>query len=223
LKTLRRTTERALRGLERFNREHPWSHNDLYIPWILWQARRVRRRGRAEALDIGCGTGHLLKRLAPIVEQVTGIEPDPATAALARRNLSGVEHAVIHEGPFGEEPGATYDLVTFIASLHHMPLRDSLQRARRMLRPGGRLLVVGVARESPADWPYTVISTLLNPVIGVFRQLRRVPVLPPHMAAPATEALQTFTEIAEVMRHELPGVRIRRGLFWRYTAAWTRT
>src|SRR5690606_41719576 len=53
--------------------------------------------------------------------------------------------------------GGTFDLITMVASLHHMPLEESLVHAKDLLRPGGRLLVVGLARvSSPADTVYEI-------------------------------------------------------------------
>ncbi|WP_442545208.1 hypothetical protein ACSBOX_05900 [Arthrobacter sp. KN11-1C] len=40
------------------------------------------------------------------------------------------------------------------------------------------------------------------------------------MSAPTADPHETFSEIADVARRELPGVIVRRGLFWRYTAVW---
>jgi 2-polyprenyl-3-methyl-5-hydroxy-6-metoxy-1,4-benzoquinol methylase len=46
----------------------------------------------------------------------------------------------------------SFDVITFVASIHHLPLRESLQKARRMLRPGGELAVVGIsANKTIAD------------------------------------------------------------------------
>lgn len=188
---------------------------------MLWHARRVRRGGGTRALDVGCGTGNLLKRLAKVMDEVTGVEPHPATAAAARANLAGVQNAVVVERTFNEELRGAYDVITFVAALHHMPLAETLLTAGRALRPGGRLLVLGVHREAPGDWPWSLASMILNPAIGAVRHPQRAHTLPANMSAPTAEARETFSEIAAVMRQELPGVQMRRSLFWRYTAVWT--
>lgn len=105
---MNRVTRRVLSALSRFNASHPWSHNTAYSPWVLRQARIVRRRGGERALDVGCGTGALAKRLAS-------------------------------------------------------------------------------------------------------------------MTAPTREPSETFEQIASVASEILPGVRMRRGLFWRYTAVWVKS
>ncbi|NNC12193.1 methyltransferase [Planctomonas sp. JC2975] len=231
-----------LHGLSRFNAAHPWSHNDAYIPWVSRQARLVRRSGGTSALDVGCGTGNLLRALADVMETVTGIEPDAETAARARATVAGIRSAVVREGTFDElaldgsgqmdpendgeadpRPGRTepgYDLVTFVAVLHHLPLAPTLEKARSLVRPGGRLVIVGLAKETAADLRWSVASLVLNPVMGALRQPRRVQAAPQSMTAPTAEPRETLEEIADVARAVIPGVTIRRALFWRYTAVW---
>jgi 2-polyprenyl-3-methyl-5-hydroxy-6-metoxy-1,4-benzoquinol methylase len=216
------TTVRLLEGLARFNAEHPWSHNDAYSAWVLWHARKVRRRGGSSALDVGCGTGNLLRKLAGVFEDVTGIEPDSETASRARANLAGIDSALVREESFRAVPvdQPRYDLVTFVAVLHHLPLVQTLRAARSLVRPGGRLVIVGLARESPSDLPWSVASTLLNPIVGAIRHPRRTHARPDNMTAPTAEPRDTFERIVNAVQTEIPGAKIRRSLFWRYTAVW---
>lgn len=95
-----RVTMRVLGMLTQFSEAHPWSHNEAYSPWLLWQARLVRRRGGNRALDVGCGTGLLLKRLSGIMPEVVGIEPDDRTAARARVTVAKMDNATVLEAPF---------------------------------------------------------------------------------------------------------------------------
>lgn len=215
-------TTRLLEGMARVNAEHPWSHNDAYTPWVLRHARTVRRGGGTSALDVGCGTGRLLRRLSAVMADVTGIEQDGETASRARAGLAGIGSATVIEGSFEDLPldRPRYDLVTFVAVLHHLPLAQALGAARSLLRPGGRLVVVGLARETSADLPWSLASTVLNPVIGAIRSPRRASAKPVDMTAPTAEPRETFAQIADTARAVLPGVRIRRSLFWRYIAVW---
>lgn len=163
-----------------------------------------------------------LQKLASVMDEVAGIEPDKRTVAHARTNLTGIKNAVVHEASFDSVSfdESSFDLVTFVAVLHHLPLTLTLETARRLLRPGGRLVIVGLARETSADLPRSVVSMLLNPMIGVMRHPRRTHVTPANMTAPTLEPSQTFEQIAAAAHQVLPGVKIRRGLFWRYTAVW---
>lgn len=219
---MNRTTTQLLQRLSRFSAAHPWSHNEAYTPWLMLQARRVHRRGGSNALDVGCGTGNLVKKLASVIDEVVGVEPDSRTVARARANLTGIKNAVVHEASFDSESfdKPSFDLVTFVAVLHHLPLERTLAATRRLVRPGGRLVIVGLARETSADMPRSVASMVLNPVIGVIRHPRRAHATPESMTAPTQDPSQTFEQIEAAAHHALPGVKIRRGLFWRYTAVW---
>ncbi|TCC03000.1 class I SAM-dependent methyltransferase [Kribbella soli] len=212
--------QRALATLARFNDAHPWSHNDAYAALVLHHARRVRAAGGTEALDVGCGTGNLVRRLAGVFPAATGIEPDASTAAQARRTTADLTNVRILTQPFNELQGNRYDLITFVAVLHHLPLKATLEKTRELLRPGGRLVVVGISREAPADLPWSIASMVLNPIVGIAKHPRRSHTIPAHMTAPTAMAEESFEEIALAAEHTLPGARLRRSLFWRYTLCW---
>jgi 2-polyprenyl-3-methyl-5-hydroxy-6-metoxy-1,4-benzoquinol methylase len=205
----------------RFNDAHPWSHNDAYAAFVLHHARRVRAAGGTEALDVGCGTGNLVRRLAGVFPVVTGIEADGPTAALARRSTADLTNVRILTRPFDEVDESRYDLITFVAVLHHLPLQATLEKARELLRPGGRLVVVGVSRGARAELPWEIASLILNPIVGAVVHPRRATRPPVQMTAPTAMAADSFEEIARTARRTLPGARLRRGLFWRYTLSWT--
>lgn len=210
----------SLEFLDRVNAAHPWSHNDAYAGFVIRQARAVRRRGGDTAIDVGCGTGNLVSRLSAMFPTVVGIEPDRPTAQVAADRFRG-SNVRIDSRRFGNEPPRGYDLIMFVASLHHMPLRATLLEARSALRPGGRIVIIGVARETSADAWRSAVSTLLNPLVGLIRHPRRAAATPPHMQAPTADPQESFEEIRSIATDALPGVRMRRGLFWRYTAVWS--
>lgn len=89
-----------------------------------------------------------------------------------------------------------------------------------MIKPGGRLVIVGLSRETRRDAPWSLVSTLLNPLIGMLLHPRPDGTMPLGMTARAIDPEQTLEEIREVAGRVLPGVRIRRGLFFCYTLTW---
>lgn len=210
-----------LEALDRFNRAHPWSHNDAFTRFVLRHACGVKRKGGYSAMDVGCGTGNLIEHLSRMFPRVIGVEPDPGTAAIATAHFSGSASVRIEQRPFGQEEPDVHDLIVFVASLHHMPLSATLQEAKRSLRRHGRIVIVGIAREAPADTPLSLISLALNPLVGLVRHPCRATQPLSHMQAPTAAATQSFEGIQRVARNVLPGIRMRRQLFWRYTATWT--
>jgi SAM-dependent methyltransferase len=208
------------RAFDRWNARHPWSHNDHYHGWIL---RRLPRRRRL-AVDVGCGRGLLVGRLAGRFDEVVGLDSDAAMAEEARAAHAAPGVRVEHTGfADADLPAGGVDLVTMVASLHHLDAGPALARCRALLAPGGRLLVVGLSRpESAADWAWDSASLLLNPLVGLAKHPRRArPAADAGPPMPVRDPAGTFAELAAVAADELPGARLRRRLFFRYTLAWT--
>lgn len=159
--------------------------------------------------------------------EVVGVEPDSPTADRARATLAERKNATVVAAAFNSATldsttfaPASFDLVTFVAVLHHLPLEKTLESARTLLRPRGRLIVVGLAREDAADLPRSAASALLNPLVGLVRHPRRAISIPESMTAPMAEPMETFDQIAAIAKVVLSGAKMRRGLFWRYTLVW---
>ncbi|MFF4615815.1 class I SAM-dependent methyltransferase [Nonomuraea jabiensis] len=205
-----------LSHLDRFNRRHPWSHNDHYGGWVVGQ---VAASGAGHVLDVGCGTGNLAALLRRRAATVTGLEPDPATARAAAERFAGDPAVTIVQTDFaGRDPRRRWDAVTLVAVLHHLPLVPTLRELRGCLAPGGRLVVVGCYREAGyADLLAALPAMVANPIMGLVKHPARADVPPLHMTAPTAEARETLADIRAAAAQELPGARVRRRLFWRYT------
>ncbi|GAA2236807.1 class I SAM-dependent methyltransferase [Promicromonospora sukumoe] len=239
------------RWLRRVNDRHPWSHNDHFHGWVL---RRLpgrtapgltlaggRRPGRTprdrslparplRVLDVGCGRGLLLSRLRGRFDEVLGIDADAAMATVAAERFADDPSVTVRRARF-EEIDGTFDAVTMIAVLHHLPLEPALRHAGELLAPGGRLLVVGLARaDSLTDLAWDLPSSLLNPLVGLMKHPQPVrapvddggPVASGGPVMPVRDPAESFSEISRTAGAVLPGARVRRRLFFRYTLEWTR-
>ncbi|WP_028477712.1 bifunctional 2-polyprenyl-6-hydroxyphenol methylase/3-demethylubiquinol 3-O-methyltransferase UbiG [Nocardia sp. CNY236] len=205
-----------LAWIERFNRRHPWSHNDFYGSWVVDQ---VAESGAPSVLDIGCGTGNLIERLRGSGRSVTGFEPDPATARLAMARFAA-DHAVTIEkiGYEQRDPARRWAAITLVASLHHLPLAATLQELRSSLLPGGRMVVIGCYRsDGGIDHAIAAMVVPMNLLIGLIKHPRSADRLPDEMTAPTADPGETLQEIRAAVAEHLPGARIRRRLFWRYS------
>jgi len=93
----------------------------------------------ARALDVACGTGVALRRIATRWEvRGTGYDRDRHLVERGRRAApAGVELVVADEPPAGP-----FDLVLCIASSHALGgFPQALERLRELVRPGGHLLL----------------------------------------------------------------------------------
>ena len=104
------------------------------------------RHSGLEALDAGCGTGFLSFELAGRGHRVTGVDFAPGMIAEARRKAAErsvsirFEEADAEQLPFGP---ASFDLVISRHVLWTLPHPEAaIDEWKRVLRPGGRLVVV---------------------------------------------------------------------------------
>ncbi|MEU8109222.1 class I SAM-dependent methyltransferase [Nonomuraea muscovyensis] len=188
-----------------------WNHNIHYHPLILGAVPA----GARDALDVGCGEGMLARALRRTVPRVVGIDPDPDGIELARSHGDDVEYVL---GDFLAHPFApeSFDMVTAVATLHHLDAAAALDRVRELLRPGGRLVVVGLARGGgPAGLPYELAGLVAHRWHTLTRPYWEHP---SPVAAPA----QTYAAMRELARRTLPGARFRRHALWRYSLCWTK-
>ena len=106
------------------------------------------------ALDVGTGTGHTAFAFAPAVAWVTGVDLTEAMLKEAERlrkdrGYGNVELRVadVHLMPFAD---GSFDLVTCRRAAHHFSdIGAALREIKRVLKPGGRLMIDD--RASPED------------------------------------------------------------------------
>ncbi len=95
--------------------------------------------------DLGCGTGALSAALAPHVARVYAVDASPAMLSAAADRLSGFDNVMTAKGLLEALPieSGELDAAVIMLVLHHVtdPL-CALREVHRVLRPGGRLLLV---------------------------------------------------------------------------------
>ncbi|GAB3204768.1 class I SAM-dependent methyltransferase [Nocardia tengchongensis] len=190
-----------------------WNHNIEYHPLL---ANAVA--GARDVLDVGCGEGMLARRIRLAGAAVTGIDPDPTSIELAREQSPDGDITYLR-ADFLDHPFApqSFDGIVSIAALHHMDTAKALTRMRDLLRPGGTLAVVGMARNDfPADLPWAAAALLTSIKDRLFRAqwAHPSPVVwpPPH----------TYAETRRTAEQIMPGIRYRRHVLWRFSLVWTK-
>lgn len=209
---------RAVEGLHTFNSRHPWSHNDHFHGWIL--ANLPAHRGTA--IDIGCGEGKLVAQLAARFAQVRGTDADESMRVEAAERCAGLTNVTIDDSQLAELDGPV-DLITMIAVLHHLDVEKALADVKRLLAPGGRFLVVGLAAPvSIRDTAWDLASAVTNPLIGLIKHPRPVSGGPKPPPFPVRDPQIGFDELQAIVDRVLPGAQMRRRLAFRHTISWTK-
>jgi SAM-dependent methyltransferase len=192
----------------------PWNHNIHYYPVVL----REVPAGAQHALDVGCGDGSLARQLRQTVRHVTAIDADGPILGLARQR-GGAEEIDYRHGDFLTfpfEPGS-FDFISSVAALHHMDEANALERMAELLRPGGRLAVVGLAHSRhPGDLPWDLTGALvtrLHKLTKFFVDTEAPKVWPPP---------HTYRQFRRLSSQALPGRTYRRLVLWRYVLTWTK-
>ena len=95
-------------------------------------------------LEVGCGTGRWLAELRALTEQCYGL--DPSKGMLAQARTRGMQLQLTRgRGEVLPFPDATFDLVYCVNAIHHMDGQQTfIQEARRVLKDGGALAIIGM-------------------------------------------------------------------------------
>ncbi|MCF6523087.1 bifunctional 2-polyprenyl-6-hydroxyphenol methylase/3-demethylubiquinol 3-O-methyltransferase UbiG [Streptomyces sp. JJ36] len=194
-----------------------WNHNVHYHSLVL---DAVPERCGA-ALDVGCGDGLLARRLAQRAEAVVGVDVDAEMIRLARERSARVDNVTFAEADLLDDghgllADGKYGFVSAVAVVHHVGLAEALAAMRRLLAPGGRMVVVGLARNRTLlDW---VVSGAGVPAARVLARRHGGTDHPPGMRVVMPET--SWGAVRRDARRLLPGCRVRRHLLWRWSLVW---
>ena len=105
---------------------------------------RLDMKPADRVLDVGCGTGELLARLAVRYPEATlaGIDPVPEMLALAQEKLTHKVDLRVGWANALPWPDASFDIVVSCNMFHYIthPV-DAVREMQRVLVPGGRLII----------------------------------------------------------------------------------
>lgn len=113
-------------------------------PEVAWIEAHLPRERGTRVLEIGCGNGALLARVAPRIARGLGVDASREMVARARRRFGHTpglhfEHVT---GPALPAADASVDVVVSMLSFRYLDWDPIMAEIRRVLAPGGRLLVV---------------------------------------------------------------------------------
>lgn len=136
------------------------SHARGLYPVLLSQLAQIPRRS---LLDVGCGTGELLRLVGERFPETacTGVDLSPEMLAVARDKLGDGVELVQGDAECLPFPDEAFDVVLCCDSFHHYPNpRAVLAQFARVLRPGGVVLL----GECTAPAGVRAVTNLLLPL-----------------------------------------------------------
>ena len=153
-------------------------------------------------LDLGCGTGTLVlmarRRLADAT--VIGVDGDPTILCIARRKaqragiLVEFDEGMAYALPYGD---GTFDAVVSTLTFHHLTMDQqerTLAEVRRVLRPGGRLVIADLAP------PHNALMRLLRRLpFQLHRRHGRAPGSQQHLHAPSDDRPHQGTQLEDLL------------------------
>jgi SAM-dependent methyltransferase len=149
--------------------------NERHSPLTGWGLTHVEIKPQDSILDVGCGGGLTLNKLAHFAAQgrVYGVDYAQGSLAASRALNSEliaqgrvqVEHATVSKLPF---PEGQFDLVTAIETQYYWPdLPSDMREILRVLKPGGKLIIILESyKDGRSEW-------IGGPMMRVLLGLRR--------------------------------------------------
>ncbi len=151
----------------------------------------------ADVLEVGCGTGLILQRLAPLARRVVGVDLSAGMLRKARDRVPSVVQGSALALPF---PDRSFDVAVSFKVLAHVPdVRAAVAEMARVVRPGGHLAIEFYNRHSLRG-----LVKRLKPPSAIARGVSDTDVFTRYDSV--AEAVSYLPERAEVVR--VHGLRI---------------
>ncbi|MGH7648748.1 MAG: class I SAM-dependent methyltransferase [Gemmatimonadaceae bacterium] len=145
--------------------------NRSHASLTIWGLSHIQIDRDATILDVGCGGGATVRRLASMAAEgrIFGVDYSAASVATARRTNAAriatgqvdLRIASVSALPF---PDDTFDVVTAVETHYYWPdLHRDLVEILRVLKPGGTLIIIAeVYRGHHFAWLYRPVMALLG-------------------------------------------------------------
>lgn len=199
-----------------------WDHNGHYHDFLL----RHVPSPCSDSLEIGCGTGGFSRLLAARSDRLLALDLSPnmiriAVEESARYTNIDFRVADVMAHDVGAEQ---FDCIVSIATFHHLPTEEAILKIKRALKVNGILLLLDLFQ--PDGILDTVRSGIALPASLGLRLLHGSRPIASRQARDAwakhalNDSYLTLDQARDVCSNFLPGAKLRRHLFWRYSVIW---
>jgi len=186
-----------------------WNHNYAYHDWI-----RKNIPDNSTILDVGCGNGTLSRLLAHDNKMIMGIDTNKFSINVANQN-NKYNNVKFIEADFLKYnfKNEKYDVIIFVASIHHMNMEKALIKAKKLLNTHGRIIIVGLAK------PSTIIDyiiEILRIIPCFFLSKMKNHQTSEELNIDTCYTVLTMNEIRRICNNILKKYHLRYGLYYRY-------
>ena len=112
----------------------------------------LRDRRYGKALEVGASIGVFTEMLAPLCDELLGVDASEKAVAVARERLAAYPGVRVEVRELPEEmPEGSFDLILASEVLYYLPrgvMLETLRRFEASIEPGGRLLAVHWRKET---------------------------------------------------------------------------
>jgi SAM-dependent methyltransferase len=152
-----------------------WGMNRSHSALTDWGLAHITIDRRFRVLDIGCGGGRTIQKLAAAAAEgkVFGVDYARTCVAASRASNAGdiaAGRVEIQEGSVSHlpYPDAGFDLITAVETHYYWPdLAANVREIRRVLKPGGRLVIIAeLYRRRPLDLNSLIMKPLGGTVLS---------------------------------------------------------
>ena len=191
-----------------------WNHNYAYHNWVI-----KKIKNNSTILDVGCGDGTLCFKLSSC-DKVIGIDTGEYAIKIANQNNTHDNVSFINDDYLKHDFNNKFDVIIFVASIHHMNMEDALIKAKSLLNKNGKIIIVGLAKP----------STIIDNIIELYRVIPSF-VISKIKRNKTSEELNiktnynfpTMSEVRLTIKKVLgSNYKLRQALHYRYLLIWNK-
>ena len=143
------------------------SMNKEHTPFALWNLKHLDIKPDDIVLDVGCGGGININRMAEKAKKVYGVDYSIESVKLSRevnRDLIGQGKVEVLEGDVQSLPfeDNTFDIITAFETVYFWPnIEKSFGEVKRVLKPGGTFMI-GMESNGSDNIPMKISKKLID-------------------------------------------------------------